>query len=380
VTEQFAKRRDDPFRWVLDVSAMLMVAPGERESLQRVAQAIGEGMNVSGADILSYDAEKSALVQEAAWDPEGISAQDLDFLGTVIPLDENPMFKRLIVSRRVEERHSTDIDLTDDEHEMFAEWGYKTTLDAPLIVGDELVGALGVTEKRYERRFMSTEIQRFEKFAAMAAAAIRNQRVFRREQQQSRRLDVLLEISRLLTTSADLREGVIAATQALATSLGAAWTALYETPGAAGGAPRLLAWRANAAAAGAPAGDAPSTPVGADADNGAHDEGTADAAGGADEGANWLDGVAHIMDTHEAHVASAADPATPEALGAEMLRRHERARLGLPLLCHGSLVGALVMAFADSDLSDQGDRIEFALSAAELLAVGLENGRLEAAI
>ena len=29
---------------------------------------------------------------------------------------------------------------------MFAEWGYKTTLDAPLIVGDEIVGALEVTE------------------------------------------------------------------------------------------------------------------------------------------------------------------------------------------------------------------------------------------
>ena len=46
---------------------------------------------------------------------------------------------------------------------------------------------------------MTMEVQRFEKFASMAAAAIRNARVFRREQQQSRRLDVLLEMSGLIT-------------------------------------------------------------------------------------------------------------------------------------------------------------------------------------
>ena len=352
MAQEPSRRRDDPFRWVLDVSAMLMVAPGERESLQPVARAIGEGMNASGADILSFDAERGALVQEATWDPEGVSAQDLAFVGTVIPLDDNPMFRRLIVSRRVEERHWDDIDLTEDEARMFAEWGYKTTLDAPLIVGDEIVGALGVTEKRYARHFMTMEVQRFEKFASMAAAAIRNARVFRREQQQSRRLDVLLEMSGLITGSTDLRQGLIAGAQALATGLGATWMALYEG-NATSEAPRLLARRTTQTAA------------------------STDGEGDGDE-ARSLAGLEGTLASREPCAVSVTDADIDAALQAEMVRLGEHARLGLPLLCRSNVVGLLAMGWRDGEPELPAEQLQYAGSAAELLGFALENARLEA--
>jgi GAF domain-containing protein len=350
------KRRDDPFRWVLDVSTMIMVDPGERESMQRIARAVGEGMGVSGADILSYDPARGALVQEATWDLDGVSQHDLEFLGTVIPLDENPMFKRLIDSRSIEERHFDDPIMPDDETQMFAEWGYKTTLDAPLLVGGELVGALGVTESRYERRFMAMEVERFGKFAAMAAAAIRNARAFHRERRHSRQLDLLMEQSEILSASERAGAVLAAGAHVVAEGSRAAWVALYELPRGTD-EPRLLSRQSVAAKPDAAATD-PDTNAGCDP----------------------LPALRSALQTGEPVVVSTIDGGADETLRAEMLRAGDGAWLGLPLRLRGETIGLLALGWPSSHPSPEAEDVDFARAAGDLLAIALDNARLDGSL
>jgi GAF domain-containing protein len=190
---------DDPFRWLLNVGATLVASAVSETGLQDVARAIGEAMDVSAVDIQSYDRAKGCLIEEASWNREGLSEQEVAFVGATIPLGESRSFRRIISRRQIEELHIDDPELTDEERASFAEWGYQTTLDAPMMIGDELFGVLGVTESRFARRFMKLEHERFALLAGLAAGAIRNAKLFRREQQQSRRLDALLAVGRAQT-------------------------------------------------------------------------------------------------------------------------------------------------------------------------------------
>jgi GAF domain-containing protein len=200
--------RDDPFRWILDVGAAMVRGSRGREGLMEMAAAIGRAMNVTGVDIQSYDKAGDCLIQEASWDASGNVEEDLAYIGTRIPLDESPSFNKVVALKAIDEVHSDDPDMLPDDRELFDRWGYKATLDAPLMVGGEVVGVLGITEDRYIRRFKSMERERFEQLAAMTAAAIRNMRLSARERMQSGRLEALLEVTAALSVGPS--DGVIA--------------------------------------------------------------------------------------------------------------------------------------------------------------------------
>ena len=199
--------RDDPFRWILDVGAAMVGGSRGREGLMEMAAAIGRAMNVTGVDIQSYDKAGDCLIQEASWDASGDLEEDLAYIGTRIPLAESPSFNKVVALKAIDEVHVDDPDMLPDDRELFERWGYKATIDAPLIVGGEVVGVLGITEDRYVRRFKSMERERFEQLAAMTGAAIRNMRLSARERMQSGRLEALLAVTGALTVAP--AEGVI---------------------------------------------------------------------------------------------------------------------------------------------------------------------------
>jgi len=335
--------RRDPFRWLLDVGEALASSASAHDALQQMAAAIGRAMHVAQVDIQSLDRDRDVLRQEATWDREGLSERDLAFLGTEIPLRESPGFMRVIARREMDETHLDDPDLTDAERAAFLEWGYKATLDAPLVVGDEVVGVLGVTESRYVRRFMAAERERFEQLAALTAAAIRNMRIAARERVHGARLTVLLELTGLLADG-DAAGAARAAADGCLRQLGAARAAVYEL--GADGAPIVRAETPEST--GAVASDA------------------------------WPTLLEERLGAERLLVARAGSCEPGDPLAAVLEEAGEAAWLAVPLAFLDQALGWLVVAWRDGPLSLDDDQLAFAVAVGEQLATGLENERLVA--
>lgn len=345
------RRNDDPFRWVLNVGATLVGSAVNENGLQDVARAIGEAMNVSAVDIQSYDRDNTCLIEEAAWNRDGLSGAKLAFIGATIPLGASRSFRRVIARRQIEESHVDDPGLTAEERASFLEWGYKTRLDAPMTIGDEVFGVLEATESRFPRRFMTMEHERFELLAGLAAAAIRNAKLFRREQQQSHRLEALLAVSRALVQPADRDEVFVVAASAAAQLLGASWAIVHER--AADG---MSVVRAAIAGAGG--------------DQSAAQAVAARAA---------LPGSSTLWQATGPVVIDGADPGAEESLRAAMRQGGERTRLCVPLISRGRGVGMLTFSWGDQARAFDEDEFDFAEAMGEQLATALLSERLATA-
>ena len=116
---------------------------------------------------------------------------------------EWPSLARIVRTREVVEVHIDDDDLPDLERQQMQRWGEKTTLDAALIHGDEVIGVLGLTETRI-RHFSEEERELFGELAVLAAIAIWSAITIRHLEELTRFLTSLLEASdALVNGSAD---------------------------------------------------------------------------------------------------------------------------------------------------------------------------------
>jgi GAF domain-containing protein len=346
-----SRSHDDPFRWLLNVGATLVASAVSETGLQDVARAIGEAMDVSAVDIQSYDRDNACLIEESAWDREGLSDQELAFIGATIPLGESRSFRRIISRRQIEELHIDDPELTDEERASFAEWGYQTTLDAPMMIGDEVFGVLGVTESRFARRFMKMEHERFVLLAGLAAGAIRNAKLYRREQQQSRRLDALLAVGRALTEAGGRDAVFVVAAGAAAQLLGASSVIVHER--AVDG---TVLVRASVAGAGEGESAPPAAP---------------EPAALPDSAKVWQATVPTAFD----HADSQIEPLVRTA----METNGELARLCVPLKSRGQSVGMLTVSWRAAPPPLGEDVLDFAQAMGEQLATALQSERLAVA-
>ena len=83
--------------------------------------------------------------------------------------------------------------------------GEKACLNVPLIVEGEPLGILVLIETENARVFDAGEVELARALGEQAATAIRHARLYRRGERQNRRLAALLETSRVLATSLDVR-------------------------------------------------------------------------------------------------------------------------------------------------------------------------------
>lgn len=190
---------------VSDISAVLTSSLVLEEVLGAVAQRIAEVMGVWGCDINVYDAQQNTLTCVAYW-ATAPSAEDLEYIGTVIRVDERPGFDPIIKGRRVIETRLDDPDLDPSERLIMEEWNEQSTLEAPLVFGEDVVGVLGLVETREIRHFTDEERELFAGLAVPAAIAIHNAQMYRRQEEQNRRLASLLESSRAMSSTFVLEE------------------------------------------------------------------------------------------------------------------------------------------------------------------------------
>ncbi len=215
-------------RAVLELSATLASSLVLEDVLATVARRVGEIMDVWWVDIWNYSSERDALVYEAYWCCGGMSDEDRAFVGTVTPLDERPEFRRLLEGGRAVECHIDDPGLPPEEREAYEKWGQKATLDAPLKFGDKVIGTLGVAETRHVRHFTDDERALFEQLCVVAAIAIHNAKMFRRQEEQTRFMTSLVDASRAITSTVDLDEVLDRVAREAATALAMTQAVVYE--------------------------------------------------------------------------------------------------------------------------------------------------------
>ena len=217
----------DPYATVLEVGTTLAASLDLDEVVQTIARQVGEALDVQWCDINEWDPVARTLTYTAVWS-EVLRGVDLDYLGTVVSLDDRPERDAVIRRGDLLETYVDDPDLDQREREVMLEYEEKAVMEMPLVFGGETLGILGVVESRRDRRFTDEEKELMRLLADPAATALGNARLYRRQQEQARRLAALLDASRALAASVDLDQ-VLAGVARLAVDVAdVAYATVYE--------------------------------------------------------------------------------------------------------------------------------------------------------
>ena len=225
--EQSALAARDPYPTVLEVGTTLAASLDLDEVMQTIARQVGEALDVQWCDINEYDAVARTMTYSAVWS-EQLRGVDLDYVGTVVSLDDRPERDAVIRKGGLLETYLDDPDLDELERALMVKYDEKAVMEVPLVFRGEPLGVLGVVESRRERHFTEEEKELLRLLARPAAAAMGNARLYREQQEQARRLGALLDASRALAASVELEEVLTEVARVAADVSGAAYSTVYE--------------------------------------------------------------------------------------------------------------------------------------------------------
>jgi GAF domain-containing protein len=217
----------DPYPTVLEVGTTLVATLDLDEVVQTIARQVGEALDVQWCDINEYDSVARTFTYTAVWS-EALRGVDLDYLGTVISLDDRPERDAVIRKGELLETYADDPQLDERERAVMIEYDEKAVMEVPLVFGGEVLGVLGVVESRRDRHFTEEEKELLRLLAGPAATALGNARLYRAQQEQARRLAALLDASRALAASVDIDEVLAGVARVAADVSGAAYSTVYE--------------------------------------------------------------------------------------------------------------------------------------------------------
>ena len=200
--------------------------------LELVARTTAEAMGTFAADIFDYSAAENAMIASGYW-ALNITPEDEEYLGFHISLDERPAYYPYIDEPRLLERQLDADDWPPGEREIAERWDEKSSLVVPLMYGGELIGLLGCTEKRYVRHFSRKDKEFLELLAVPAALAIHNARVFREQQERTRRMATLRDCGRAVVSSLHVDEVLAALARKAAEALGSPECVIFDYDAAA---------------------------------------------------------------------------------------------------------------------------------------------------
>ena len=340
--------RRSPQSVLADVSATLASTLAAEDILATVARQIGEAMGVFSCDIWGYEPGARHMTFLATWcdaekNPYG------DAVGDTATLDGWDNMLAVVEGRRTVELHSDDPDLPATDRESFDRWGFQTTIDAPLVYGDHVIGVLGLVETRELRRFTAAERTLFGQLAVQAAIAINNARAFRRLEGQNRQLQALREIGDALTSTLVFEEALEVMAREAAEALGVSRCIINEYT----------------------EGDDLLTPLAVYERS---------PAGGGREGRTGRLPAArplgHLLLSRGTHVEQASDAELDDAVRRELNERGESTSLNVPLVYKGSPLGLLRLVETRQERRFGPDEIELAHGIGEQAALAFQNARL----
>jgi len=316
--------------------------------LELVARTTAEAMGTFAADIFDYSAADNAMVASGYWALD-VTAEDEEYLGSRISLDERPGFYPYIDEPRLLETQLDADDWPPGEREISELWDEKSALVAPLMYGGELIGLLGCTETRHVRRFTAEDRELLELLAVPAALAIHNARVFREQEERARRLATLRECGRAVISSLRVDEVLAALARSAAQALGSPECMIFDYDAAAD----TLTAKA----------------LHEDDPQGCEDLGVPYPL--SDSPSDRL-----LLERREVAVETISDPGIAADSRASMERWGEQTCLKVPLYFGDEPLGILVLIETERERRFAHDEIELIAGVAEQAAVAIHNARL----
>ena len=188
---------------LLDTGRAITTSVTLEDSLSYICRTAAEALEAEECVIYEYDPVRAAIICRAFHSTS--SAPPLLDEAGVYPLDDCPSERRVLEEGWVVQVTLADEGLPEDARSSMERWGEKACLNVPLIVEGEPLGILVLIETESTRVFDAGEVELARALGEQAATAIRHARLYRRGERQNRRLAALLETSRVLASSLDVR-------------------------------------------------------------------------------------------------------------------------------------------------------------------------------
>lgn len=212
-------RRTEQFRALVDLSVKAASETDAQAVIQATTEAAAKLLNADRASLRIYDERQDLLVPRwrIGYAPIVRSHHLLRRPGQGTP-------GRAFVERRaVIENRYNDPKVADGRPEHV---GLQSSLSVPLMARGRAIGVLAVGSMR-ARQFDAEDSELLQLFANQAALAIENARLLQSETDQARRLEVLYDNAKMLTSSLELSEVLDAMTEAAARMTQATFCACY---------------------------------------------------------------------------------------------------------------------------------------------------------
>ncbi|HUK77075.1 MAG TPA: GAF domain-containing protein, partial [Thermoleophilia bacterium] len=184
----------------------LAAALASREGLAAFVAEAGRVLDVWLVDVWVFDREREVVIYEAVWRRDGVNSAESQAVGTEVPLDQRPDLALLLERRALVERHIDDPDLSADVAATMKRRGYRSSFDVPLFDGGEVVGVLGLVERRAVRRLDESDLDLLARVCRLAELGVRGMRSRRSGDEHAELLQTLVDSSRALAAGLDQHE------------------------------------------------------------------------------------------------------------------------------------------------------------------------------
>jgi len=182
-----------------------------RQSMQIVAQELGHAAAVQQIGIALFNEDRTALTVIAElYDPE----RSVSALGFVIPVEGNLSTQEVMRTRKpliITEAMTSP--LTAAFHDGLRSRGVESLAIFPMIVGNELIGTVGVDILEAGRTLTANQIRLVETIIYQASIAVDNARLFEQTEQALKEVQTLYDVSIQLNAARTLPEALLALSQ-----------------------------------------------------------------------------------------------------------------------------------------------------------------------
>jgi GAF domain-containing protein/HAMP domain-containing protein len=188
-----------------EVAASLAEASGPVELLTRICRAFTLGLGATSAYVVLESSDgQGFFAMSEFYAPEAAPEERISDVGTYYRYEDYPLYAQMRRTRQPMVFWRSELEARGaPEAQILAQYGGRTVLLIPLLVGEQYYGHVEIWDSRRERWFSGEEIRLATTLAHGAALALQRQRLFEEAARRARLLQAAAEVSRITATILD---------------------------------------------------------------------------------------------------------------------------------------------------------------------------------
>ena len=184
---------------LFDTSAAISTSLDAERVLFTTAEQVAAALGALGCRILLWESATDRLTTRLDY-RQGAAPETSSAGGPSYVLAEYPTLKRVLAERQPLTIRSDDPQIEADEEALLAEGDGEALLLVPMVVRDQAIGLLSLTENRTERPLTATDIRLCQTLANQAAAALENAHLFQQTEARVRELSALAAVGEAMSS------------------------------------------------------------------------------------------------------------------------------------------------------------------------------------